>query len=302
MNGEPAKTAPAGSIRAALRRGRVLVGLLTGIVILCAASILLHIDERDAQLKKHVAGDRSAADRIDLDVRVQQVDALNEDLVVSVLPTPRGSLVQPDRTPVKSFTVEVGETAAPPLLRFPAGLPIVAQTVKVGFQNGGTVSDYPLDRYTAVLQFIGMLGDRHVPLFVRLREADPFFNASVRATGTYPYVVRYSVRVSRSRGTLIFAWFIMVAMWALALSVLGGALDLISRGSGVVWPALGWMAATLFALVGMRNAAPGSPPIGSLIDYAAFFWAEAIVTVSLICAVISGIHADRAAMKADQRS
>lgn len=37
------------------------------------------------------------------------------------------------------------------------------------------------------------------------------------------------------------------------------------------------MAATLFALVGMRNAAPGGPPIGSPIDYIAFFWAEAII-------------------------
>ncbi|MFF2744216.1 DUF4436 family protein [Kitasatospora sp. NPDC058048] len=37
------------------------------------------------------------------------------------------------------------------------------------------------------------------------------------------------------------------------------------------------MAATLFALVGIRNAAPGGPPIGSLIDCIAFFWAEAII-------------------------
>jgi hypothetical protein len=302
MNGEPARKAAAGPIRAALRRGEVLAGLLTGIAILCAAGIILHIDERNAQLKKHFAGDRNAANRIDLAVRVQKVDALNEDLVVSVLPTPRGALVQPDRTPVKSFTVDVGTTAAPPFLRFPAGLPIVAQTVRVGFQNGGTISDYPLDHYTAVLRFISTLGDRRVPSFVTLREADPFFLASVRATGTYPDVVLYSVRVSRSRGTLILAWFIIVAMWALALAVLGGALDLISRASGVVWPALAWMAATIFALVGMRNAAPGSPPIGSLIDYAAFFWAEAIVTVSLISTVISGIHADRAEMKSDRRS
>ena len=95
------------------------------------------------------------------------------------------------------------------------------------------------------------------------------------------------------------AWFMIIAMWALALSVLGGARILAARRQGMVWPALGWMAATLFALIGMRNAAPGSPPIGSLIDYAAFFWAEAIIAGSVVYVATSGIRAERAAIKSN---
>jgi hypothetical protein len=132
---------------------------------------------------------------------------------------------------------------------------------------------------------------------VSLREVDSFFLTKVRATTIVGQTVTYHIRISRSRGTLILVWFMMVAMWALALSVLGGAWVLVTRRSGLVWPALGWMAATLFALVSMRNAAPGSPPIGSLIDYAAFFWAEAIVAASLTYAVVGGIRADRAAIR-----
>ena len=48
---------------------------------------------------------------------------------------------------------------------------------------------------------------------------------------------------------------------------------------------------------GVRNAAPGSPPIGSLIDYAAFFWAEGIIAASLVTAAFFGFRtevADRA--------
>jgi hypothetical protein len=37
------------------------------------------------------------------------------------------------------------------------------------------------------------------------------------------------------------------------------------------------MAASLFALAAFRNTAPGSPPIGSILDYAAFLWTEAII-------------------------
>ncbi|MEU8510855.1 DUF4436 family protein [Kitasatospora sp. NPDC048722] len=53
-------------------------------------------------------------------------------------------------------------------------------------------------------------------------------------------------------------------------------------------PALGWMAATLFALAGFRNTAPGAPPIGCLLDHTAFLWAEAIVAFSVVYVVLRG--------------
>jgi len=53
--------------------------------------------------------------------------------------------------------------------------------------------------------------------------------------------------------------------------------------------------ATLFALVGLRNPAPGNPPIGSLIDYAAFLWAEALIALALVSAVLCGIAVEPAA-------
>jgi Domain of unknown function (DUF4436) len=300
MSGARRTTGPAARTRGAIRHGRVLIGLLAAVGLLCAGSIVLYIDERDAQHKKYAVGNRQAADRIDLVVSVQQVDTVNDDLILSILPTPIGALVRPDKTPAKSFTLEIGTTASPPVLRFRAGQPIATQTVKVGFESGGTVSDYPFDHYAADLRFVSTVNGEHVPSLVTLREADPFFLVKVRGSSTYAQVVVYSIRVSRSRGTFIFAWFIMIAMWALALSVLGGTWILNRQHSGLVWPALGWMAATLFALVGMRNAAPGSPPIGSLIDYASFFWAEALVAVSLTFAVVNGLRADRAAMRAQR--
>ncbi|MFF7633195.1 DUF4436 family protein [Kitasatospora sp. NPDC008050] len=42
----------------------------------------------------------------------------------------------------------------------------------------------------------------------------------------------------------------------------------------------------------MRNAAPGSPPIGSLMDYVAFFWAEGIIAASLTCTVVLGTRTE----------
>ena len=44
----------------------------------------------------------------------------------------------------------------------------------------------------------------------------------LESSGTLAGAVFDQIRVSRSRGTFILAWFMMIAMWALALTVLGG--------------------------------------------------------------------------------
>src|SRR5205814_922843 len=44
----------------------------------------------------------------------------------------------------------------------------------------------------------------------------------------------------------------------------------------------GFLAVLLFAFPTVRNSLPGIPPVGVLLDYAAFFWAEALVALALI--------------------
>lgn len=92
---------------------------------------------------------------------------------------------------------------------------------------------------------------------------------------------------------LVFAVFMMIAMWALAVSVLIGGWFLVTRRKGLTWPALGWMAATLFALATFRNTAPGTPPIGCLLDYhLAFLWAATAIAFCLVTVVVMGIRAE----------
>lgn len=258
--------------------------------MLCAVGLGLYINARSVLEHAYSTGDSKAANRIDLRVTVQHVDVIGGDLTLRLTPEPQGNLVAQDTTPTQQLTIAViSETA--PELRFNAGQIIVPQTIHASLGDG-TVTDYPFDHYTTLLGFSASANGRDVPLHVILRETDPFFLTKLSSTGTLSDAVFDDVRISRSRGTLILAWFIMIAMWALALSVVGSAQVLVRRRQGMVWPALGWMAATLFALIGMRNAAPGSPPIGSLIDYVAFFWAEALVAGSLTVVAVAGIRGE----------
>ena len=124
-------------------------------------------------------------------------------------------------------------------------------------------------------------------------DIDPFFHIATVDGGYQKDAVDLTVHVSRAQGSKFLAGFMMVVMWALALSVLGGAWILVSKRRGLVWPALGWMAATLFALAGLRNTAPGAPPIGCVLDYAAFFCAELLTAVGVVAVSVAGVITER---------
>lgn len=124
-----------------------------------------------------------------------------------------------------------------------------------------------------------------------LTNNDALFSAAVDGS-TADGAAVFDVGLERSGSTFASARFMMGAMWALAVSVLVGGWFLVTRRRGLTWPALGWMAATLFALAAFRNTAPGAPPVGSLLDYVAFFWAEAIIALCIVVVVVTGIRAE----------
>ncbi|MET9571334.1 DUF4436 family protein [Streptomyces virginiae] len=98
---------------------------------------------------------------------------------------------------------------------------------------------------------------------------------------------------------LCFAVLMTVVMWALAASVLTGTWYLASRGEGLVRPAPDWRAATLFALAAFRNTAPGSPPVGCVLDRLAFLWAE---TLTALCGTAPVLPGARTTLRPDDET
>ncbi|GAB7186319.1 hypothetical protein ATKI12_6150 [Kitasatospora sp. Ki12] len=283
----PARARTAGAARPKVRPWRAY-GVLVAIVLSVVAGLLLYLDERSSRSHPQVIGTVPGPDFLEVDVTLQRVDAAAQTLTAKVLVLPHGALEAADDTLVPARDIVLETTSLEQTsLKYPAGQQIASSTVTFNLLDG-RVTDYPFDRYHALIGFQAGVGGQPVPVVIGLQEADPFFAFKQSAKVSEGGAVAVTERISRSRSTFILAWFMMAAMWALALSVLVAAWLIVRQRRGIVWPALGWMAATLFALVGMRNAAPGSPPIGSLLDYAAFFWAELLVAVGLTMVVVNG--------------
>jgi hypothetical protein len=98
------------------------------------------------------------------------------------------------------------------------------------------------------------------------------------------------IEISRSATVWLFALFIMALQWLLALGALFVAFSVLVRGRKVELAMFSWLAALLFAMVPLRSAMPGAPPIGALSDVLAFFWAEMLIALSLVLIVFTWLR------------
>ncbi|WP_017236505.1 DUF4436 domain-containing protein [Streptomyces sp. SS] len=279
-------------------RGRIFPVVLAGCLVVAAIVLgaWLQFGERQALDKVYSAGG-SEPDRVDVEASVQRVDAAGRELLLRVLVTPRGELAEAGGvSPTEDLTLQTS-TSTRGDLSFKAHSRIATKDLPVTL-TGGSITDYPFDAYAAAIEFSATQGGEKVPVRMTLTNADALFSARVDAAEESGTAV-FDVDLARSNSVLVFAVFMMTAMWALALAVCTGSWFLVTRRMGLTWPALGWMAATLFALAAFRNTAPGSPPIGSLLDYVAFLWAETVIAFCLVTVVATGFTNERRAARAD---
>ncbi|KRB77479.1 hypothetical protein ASE03_00080 [Kitasatospora sp. Root187] len=269
-------------------RGYLLVLVL--VAALVAAGVGLYLNERESHRQPRQLGSEIVGDGVELEITAQEVDVVAQEVTLYTVLVPHGSLAAAPGSLAFSRAVEVTVASlTASTLRTTAGQVATPQPVTIGLY-GGTPTDYPFDRYRLSVDWSATDRGAPLPVAITFTDADPFFTARATDESEADGEARLSAVIGRSRSTYILAWFMIAAMWALALAVLGGAQVLIRKRRPLVWPAMGWMAATLFALVGLRNAARGAPPIGSVIDYVAFFWAEGIIAASLACTVAFGLR------------
>ena len=269
------------------RPARLLLIALTAVAIAVAVGLGVYWINDASQSEQDSAGATEAADRLSVTATIEKVDPAQYSASVRVWAVPQGR-----------FTSDGGQTANRDIRLLTSGLSggsltlesgrrIAAQAIPVELHRG-EITNYPFDRYAADLYFSAVSEGENLPVEVVVENNDAFFTlrAEADADAVEPGL---HLQLSRSVGTYLMAALMFVAMWALALAVAAAAVVIGRNRLGLVWPAMAWMAATLFALAAFRGTAPGNPPIGSILDYTAFLWAEAIVVCSLTYVVVRGV-------------
>lgn len=269
-----------------------MVATAVVVLLLTAGSLTVYFTERAAGQTQISLGDQKSPDRVDISVFVQKIDAVTQELSAQVEIDPVGSYADENGFPKQDLTVYTNGTKGDSL-PFKAGKNPSTADLKIAL-NSGIITDYPFDHYEADLGFTVGTADSVVPASVTLVNADAFFTLKLAQAKSEDGALLIVANASRSTGTFFFALFVMLFMWLLSVAALIAAWFAVSGRRGLLFPSMSFMGALLFALVPLRNAVPGQPPIGSVVDFGAFFIAEGIISVSLIVTVVAGYRVERA--------
>ncbi|OHT81708.1 DUF4436 domain-containing protein [Mycobacterium syngnathidarum] len=254
-------------------------------------SLSVYLVHRNANYSTE-SGAVDAADRVNVQVWINQIDTTRQTMSVEIVDIePIGALADSDG----SFARDIVLTTSA------LGDPITVREGQTGtdtprtFAVNGTVTDYPFDRYHSLMTFGATADGASIPVAVTISSADPFFR---NTPAVAPSVADQSDEVSidltstRSTPTLVFAVFVMVLMLGLAAATVTASYYILRWRRGLIFPGCSMMAAILFALIPLRNAVPGNPPIGSVIDFVSFFIAETVIAAALIASVIVGYRVE----------
>ena len=249
-----------------------------------ALSLVAFSAQRDNGRKTFTIG--KGRNGIGVAARMTSIDPAADAVTVRLEFGPLGDYTRDKIALARPVKVIISTAKGRSELNFAAGS-VMSPTEATLALTGGELLDYPFDRYESGLIVLARTprGER-VPVSM---EVSTGFNG-FRVTTTRDMFVgepfaRFKLR--RATTTIFFALFIDVIFWAVALTAFGLALRLVERRRKFEAGFTSFLAALLFAFPAVRNTLPGSPPIGALNDFLAFFWTEAVVAVAMIVLLVA---------------
>lgn len=169
------------------------------------------------------------------------------------------------------------------------------RTAFLSFQRGA-VSDYPFDSYRVSIELVALAGTdtslaqatQRTVLPIRIEGSSVAAGTIVTATSKREPNGSLTLNLTVSRSLVSRGWTLamMAIYWALAILAACITYMVVRRRRPMETRLLAWLSAMVFALVALRTAAPGAPPVGTFLDYYAMFESVGIVAASLVVLMI----------------
>ncbi|WP_322409672.1 DUF4436 family protein [Microbacterium invictum] len=161
----------------------------------------------------------------------------------------------------------------------------------------GAVEQWPFDAHRADFAIVALSvagsGERAVPIFLCGTARVPGWTfASAELPGSDDLVVdgvpvaQVQIVASRAAATIAFGIVLLVLMIVLPVLALTVAIAVRRGRRRAEATLLSWIAAMLFATIPLRTFLPGSPPIGSWVDFLIVLWVVAGLVAALVVYVL----------------
>ena len=289
----------------------VAIAVAALIVLVIAYVFVLNGYSREGASRSVYVSDREHAgpDNIEVDIHVVSVDPVKGDVTARLNFEANGALAKDEYSPAKDITLLVNSATGKQEHKFEKGKRM--NPIEITIPLEGQASDYPFDSHDAELQVLvttpmkaqqpkaeaeddsgaqkgatqGRLLDSNEPVPVAVEFFGSIPGLKLQAAKGKDSEVGYTaveINISRSSTVVFFSVFVMILMLFLTAVVVCMMLRFWLGGRKVEVGAMSVYGAMLFAFPALRNSQPSVPPLGSYSDYVSFFWAEALVAVSLV--------------------
>jgi hypothetical protein len=225
-----------------------------------------------------------AAPRLDAYVEVITIDPVNNSMKLRVSFRPGGTLKGKRLGTVsRDVVVRAGDGSSEREIDLRADQPVAAEMIDADL-DGGSVADYPFDRFTAKLAIGAEAPPDRVTMTVALWDGIAAWrvrSAEQPAAAVAPGAVALGFELRRTTGVRFLASLLYGVMPVLAIAGLVVATLVVLRRRKFEASLASLLATMLFALPAMRYGLPGSPPLGVTADLLIYLWAQLGVALSL---------------------
>ena len=286
---------------------QIVLGVIAFILFVVAyVGVLgLYRSEKTISMTQFAAEQGADPNHVEIGAKLMSVDPVKGDLVVRLQFFHNGDLLSQDGVSLaKTLVLNLNSATGKAEHIFKKGEGMNPTEVTVSLFNG-FVTDYPLDvnDATLVISLVSPIpadssaGKDAPPEYESIPVVVNFTGALIgyriaanESSDKEAGYCEINMIIHRSWMVIAFAALIMSLKWLLAMSALLVMLSVVVRGRKVELGMFSWLAALLFAMPPLRNLMPNVPPIGSLPDFLAFFWAEDIVVISLAMIVFTWLR------------
>jgi hypothetical protein len=276
----------------------LIIGIVLLLVFASAYAFVLCAFQNEAENRAAALSpnEKLGNDRVDVSARIVTADPVKGDISVRLTFTPHGSLLSADGVTLsRDLLLDVASATGKHSYEFKKGKRMDPVEAIVEIYDGEPM-EYPFDKHEAQLSFYfepagatsATEADKSIPVAIQMygTVSGLRIDAEYAKEHTNDHVV-IDLSLCRAPTAIFFSCFIMVAMWSLTLGVVCLVFRVLGGHRKIEIGMFSFLGALLFAFPALRNSQPGTPPIGTLSDFLAFFWAEVLIALSLLSVVLT---------------
>jgi hypothetical protein len=258
-----------------------IVGLTVVAVAAYVASVVMYANSATWHHEKGGAipaeGDRTTAT-----LTVEDIQSNYNAVVANLAISPGSALLDPQTQHLnQEVSLRVRSAATPTRRTWTTGM--LPGVFPVPLTIEGNIEEWPFDNYNSgPIEVEITHGAGGVPERVPVTFVDDLPGWAVAASQANGVGGPYRVTLQRSLGAAAFGIVILGVLIAIAGVSLFVAIQTLRDRRKFQPPMTTWYAAMLFAVVPLRSALPGSPPIGGWIDITVVLWVLVVLVVSML--------------------